>query len=140
MALDPVTAMLDIGGKVIDRLFPDPNQAAAAKLELIRLQQSGELAQLTADVDVAKGQMAINEAEAASNSVFVAGWRPFVGWVCGAAFAYKFVVAPAAAFILTAYGHAVVLPVLDFTEMSTVLLGMLDIGALRMLEKVKGVA
>jgi hypothetical protein len=140
MALDPVTAMLDIGGKVIDRLFPDPNQAAAAKLELIRLQQSGELAQLTADVDVAKGQMAINEAEAASNSVFVAGWRPFVGWVCGAAFAYKFVVAPAAAFILTAYGHAVVLPVLDFTEMSTVLLGMLGIGALRTLEKVKGVA
>jgi hypothetical protein len=140
MALDPVTAMLDIGGKVIDRLFPDPNQAAAAKLELIRLQQSGELAQLAADVDVAKGQMAINEAEAASNSVFVAGWRPFVGWVCGAAFAYKFVVAPAAAFILTAYGHAVVLPVLDFTEMSTVLLGMLGIGALRTLEKVKGVA
>jgi hypothetical protein len=140
MALDPVTAMLDIGGKVIDRLFPDPNQAAAAKLELIRLQQSGELAQLAADVDVAKGQMAVNEAEAASNSVFVAGWRPFVGWVCGAAFAYKFVVAPAAAFILTAYGHAVVLPVLDFTEMSTVLLGMLGIGALRTLEKVKGVA
>jgi hypothetical protein len=75
MALDPVTAMLDIGGKVIDRLFPDPNQAAAAKLELIRLQQSGELAQLAADVDVAKGQMAINEAEAASSSIHPDGLR-----------------------------------------------------------------
>jgi hypothetical protein len=66
--------------------------------------------------------------------------QPFVGWICGAAFAYKFVVAPAAAFILTANGHPVTLPVLDFTEMSTVLLGMLGIGALRTVEKVKGVA
>jgi hypothetical protein len=140
MALDPVTAMLDIGGKVIDRLFPDPTQAATAKLELIRLQQSGELAQLAADVEVAKAQTSVNAAEASNNSTFVAGWRPFIGWVCGAAFAYKFVVAPAAAFLLTANGHPIILPVLDFTEMSTVLLGMLGIGTLRTVEKIKGVA
>lgn len=140
MALDPVTAMLDIGGKVIDRLFPDPTQAANAKLELIKLQQSGELAMMSADVEIAKSQMAVNQAEAAAGGLFVAGWRPFIGWTCGAAFAYKFVLAPALAFGMTAAGHPVTLPVLDFTEMSTVLLGMLGLGGLRTVEKVKGVA
>lgn len=133
MPFDPITAALDIGGKVIDRLWPDPAQAAAAKLELIKLQQSGELAQIT-------GQMQINQVEAASASVFVAGWRPFIGWICGAALAYKFVLAPALAFGLAAAGHPVVLPVLDWSEMSTVLLGMLGLGALRTTEKIKGVA
>jgi hypothetical protein len=138
MALDPVTAMLDIGGKVIDRLFPDPTQAASAKLELIKLQQSGELANLSADVEIAKGQMAVNQAEA-GGGLFVGGWRPFIGWTCGAAFAYKFVLAPAVAFGMTAAGHPISLPVLDFTEMSTVLLGMLGLGGMRTVEKIKGV-
>ena len=84
MAIDPVTAMLDIGGKVIDRLWPDPVQAAQAKLELIRLQQSGDLAQIA-------GQLEINKAEAASANPFTSGWRPFVGWTCGAGFAVQFV-------------------------------------------------
>ena len=133
MALDPITAALDIGGKIIDRVWPDPAQANIAKLELFKMQQSGELAVITAQIDV-------NKAEAASPSLFVAGWRPFVGWTCGAAFAYKFVLAPALAFGLAAAGHPVELPVLDFTEMSTVLLGMLGIGGLRTFEKIKGVA
>jgi len=133
MALDPISATLAIGGKLIDRLWPDPAQRDAAKLELLKMQQAGELAQMTAQTD-------INRVEAASSSIFVAGWRPFIGWTCGAAFAYKFVVAPALAFGLTAFGHPVELPVLDFTEMSTVLLGMLGIGGLRTLEKIKGVA
>ena len=140
MALDPVTAMLDIGGKVIDRLFPDPSQAATAKLELIRLQQTGELAQLSASLDIAQGQLAINQAEASNTSIFVAGPRPFIMWVCGFAFAYKFILAPAAAFALTAAGHPITLPVLDFTEMSTVLMGLLGLGGLRTVEKIKGVA
>ena len=133
MALDPISAALDIGGKLIDRLWPDPTQRDAAKLELLKMQLDGELAGMTA-------QTSINQVEAANNSVFVAGWRPFIGWVCGAAFAYKFVLAPAVAFGLQVAGHAVDLPVLDFTEMSTVLLGMLGIGGLRTLEKIKGVA
>lgn len=139
MSFDPVTAMLDIGGKVIDRLFPDPTQAANAKLELIKLQQSGELAMMSADVEIAKSQMAVNQAEAATGGLFIAGWRPFIGWTCGAAFAYKFVLAPALAFGMTAAGHPITLPVLDFTEMSTVLLGMLGLGGLRTVEKIKGV-
>lgn len=132
MALDPVTAILGIGEKVIDRLWPDPLQAATAKLELMKLQQSGELAQIV-------GQVEINKVEAANTSLWVAGWRPFVGWVCGVAFAYKFVIAPFAVLILNIYGKSIQLPVLDFTEMSTILLGMLGIGGLRTIEKIKRV-
>ena len=87
MALDPISALLDVGSKVIDRVWPDPAQAASAKLELMKLQQSGELAQIA-------GQMDINKVEAANPSVFVSGWRPGIGWVCGAGFAVQFVVGP----------------------------------------------
>lgn len=132
--------LLKIGEGLINRFFPDPAQAASAQLELLKMAQTGELAQLAADTDIAKAQIAVNQAEAANTSIFVAGWRPFIGWTCGAAFAYKFVLAPAVAFAMTAAGHPIELPVLDFTEMSTVLLGMLGIGGLRTLEKIKGVA
>lgn len=140
MAFDPLTAIFGIGEKVIDRLWPDPAQATAAKLELYKMQQSGELAMLTADLELAKGQITVNQVEAASTSLFVSGWRPFVGWTCGAAFAYKFVLAPFAVLALTATGHAITLPVLDFTEMSTILLGMLGLGSMRTVEKIKGVS
>lgn len=68
MALDPISAVLDIGGKVIDRLWPDPSQAAQAKLELLKLAQQGDLAQLTAQADIVK-------TEAASTGI-ASWWRP----------------------------------------------------------------
>lgn len=132
--------VFDIGMKLVERFFPDPKAAGEAKLELLRMQQTGELAQLAANTDLAKGQLEVNKAEAGSDSIFVAGWRPFIGWTCGAAFAYKFVLAPFIVLGLTAAGHPISLPVLDFTEMSTILLGMLGLGAMRTTEKIKGVA
>lgn len=140
MALDPITAVLDIGGKLIDRLWPDPVQAATAKLELIKMQQSGELAQMNADLQMASGQTDINKVEASNSSLFVSGWRPFIGWVCGVAFAFKFIGGPSAVFVAGYFGHPIILPVMDFTEMSSILLGMLGLGTLRTVEKVKGVA
>jgi len=95
---------------------------------------------LAADTELAKGQLAVNAVEAASSSLFVAGWRPMVGWTCAAAFAYKFVIAPFAVLILAATGNPIEIPTLDFTEMSTILLGMLGLGGLRTVEKIKGVA
>jgi hypothetical protein len=133
-------ALIPLLGGLLDKLLPDPAAAASAKLQVLQMAQTGELAQLDADLKIATGQMAVNQAEASSASLFVSGWRPFIGWICGAAFAYKFVLAPAVAFGLNAAGHPVELPVLDFTEMSTVLLGMLGIGGLRTIEKIRGVA
>ena len=128
MALDPVSALFEIGGKVLDRVLPDPAQQAAAKLELLKLQQNGELAQIT-------GQMEINKVEAASSSLFVSGWRPSIGWVCGAGFAVQFVVGPLAEWGAALGGHPVKFPQMDTGTMMPLLLGMLGLGGLRTAEK-----
>lgn len=131
--MDPITIALGIGSKIIDRLFPDQAAADAAKLELFKLQQSGELAQIT-------GQLDINKVEAASSSVFVAGWRPAVGWVCAGALGYQFVLRPFLEFGFIAFGHPVGnLPGID-NALWELLFGMLGMGGLRTIEKVKGVA
>ena len=77
MAIDPVTAALDIGGKLIDRLWPDPAQRDAAKLELLKMQQSGELAQFSAQADIVK-------TEAGSSNWLTASWRPILMLTFGA--------------------------------------------------------
>jgi hypothetical protein len=128
MALDPVTALFEVGSKVLDRVLPDPAQQAAAKLELLKLQQSGELTQIA-------GQMDINKVEAASSSVFVSGWRPSIGWVCGAGFAVQFVIGPLAEWGAALAGHPVKFPQMDTGTMMPLLLGMLGLGGLRTAEK-----
>ena len=131
--MDAVTIMLGIGTKVIDRLWPDPAQAAAAKLELFNLQQSGELAVIT-------GQMEINKAEAANPSMFVAGWRPFIGWVCGAACAWNWIGLPLAKTLAVYHQVPFELNPADLSEMMPVLIGLLGLGGLRTVEKIQGVA
>jgi hypothetical protein len=140
MALDPVSAALDIGGKVIDRLWPNPAEAAAAKLELLKLQQSGELAQLTADTQIATAQAATNTAEASAPDLLTRGWRPFIGWICGLGLAVQFLVAPIATWAATLMGHALAFPQLDMGTLMTLLFGMLGLGTLRTAEKIKGKA
>jgi hypothetical protein len=135
MAFDPVTALINLGSTVIDRVLPDKPANDAAKAQLLQMQTSGAL---DAEVEQAK----IDQVEAASNSIFVAGWRPFVGWVCGTAFAYAFILQP---FIVTVatLAHSTFdvskLPTLDLAEMMPVLLGMLGLGAARTVEKINGV-
>lgn len=133
MALDPVTALLDIGGKVIDRIWPDPTAAANAKFELFKLQQSGELAQIA-------GQLAINAEEAKNPNVFVSGWRPFIGWTCGAACAWNWIGLKICLFVAALFDIYPKLAPADIGEMMPVLLGMLGIGGLRTIEKLQGKA
>jgi len=83
------------------------------------------------------GQLEINKQEARHESVFVAGWRPFVGWVCGFAFGYHFLFQPLLVFIIAASGHHIDLPDFDMQNLLTVLLGMLGLGGLRTFEKVR---
>lgn len=89
----------------------------------------------------AKLQIEVNKAEAASASLFKGGWRPFIGWVCGIAFAYHFVVQPILVFVLVAAGLAIPdLPEFDMGTLMPVLMGMLGLGGLRTFEKVQGKA
>ena len=131
-------SVFDFGGKVIDKLFPDKDAADRAKLELFKLQQAGELQQLAQEFELAKSQIAVNQQEAQSASVFVSGWRPAIGWVCALALAYQYLIRPVAVWALRARGvDAPDMPGLD-DNLWQLLMGMLGLGGLRTFEKVKG--
>lgn len=119
--------------EIINKIIPDPAQKAAAQLALLKLQQDGELAQIT-------GQTDINKVEAASTSVLVAGWRPLVGWICGLGLGVQFLIAPFATWIAQLADHPIAFPTLDLGTLMTLLFGMLGLGTLRTVEKAQGVA
>lgn len=130
--MEPISAILTVGMSLINKLFPDPAVANEAKLKLLEMQQKGELALITSQTD-------INKVEAASDSVFVAGWRPFIGWVCGSAFAVQYLVGPLLSWGTALYGKPIIFPELDMGAMMTILGGMLGLGGFRTFEKLKGV-
>jgi len=135
-----ISSLLEIGAKVLDRVIPDvaAREKAKAEFQLQVLQQETELVKTFAELD--KSQIEVNKEEAKSSSLFVSGWRPFIGWVCGSAFAWVYIGQPVLIFFLTAAGHPIALPHIEFGEISGVLLGMLGLGGMRSYEKVKGVA
>ena len=94
-----------------------------------------EKAQLIQEIN--KAQIEVNKVEAGSTNLFVSGWRPFVGWTCGVALCYHFVLQPLLMFVLSATGNPMELPGFDMTTLTTVLMGMLGLGGLRSYEKVK---
>jgi len=125
--IGPVTGLLD-------KFVEDKDQKAALAHEISTM--ADRHAQ-----ELALAQVEVNKAEAASSSVWKGGWRPFVGWVCGTAFAYHFVIQPLAIFGLAAYGMEVPeLPNFEMGQLMTVLMGMLGLGGLRSFEKYKHVA
>jgi hypothetical protein len=126
-----IGAVADFAGKVLERIFPDPTERLKAQTALTQLQESGELAKLA-------GQMEINKVEAASTNWFIAGWRPFVGWICGLGLAYVAIVEPIARFIALQLAYKGAFPVIDTNLTMQVLLGMLGLAAARSIEKVKG--
>lgn len=127
MALDPLTAGLDLAKTAINKIWPDKSEQEKAEL-------AGTLALLTA-------QISTNQEEAKSSSVFVAGWRPFIGWVCGMALAYTYLGYPLLLWILSVWKPELTPPKLGNDGMLYELLfGMLGLGGLRTFEKYKGVA
>lgn len=96
-----------------------------------QLEQATKIVQLQTD---------INKAEAAHRSVFVAGWRPFVGWVCGLSLLYVSILDPFMRFVSLMFGYEGEFPVIDTTITMQVLLGMLGLAAARTVEKKKGLS
>jgi hypothetical protein len=120
--LQPVT-------KILDKLVADKDLKTKLQHELEMVIHSANLA-----------QMEVNKAEAVHTSVFVSGWRPFVGWTCGISLAYHFLLAPLLQFSFALAGIEQDLPEFDFSQLSTILMGMLGLGGLRTWEKMNGVA
>jgi hypothetical protein len=128
-----VTALLPALGTLVDRLIPDRAAAEKAKAEM-------EAELIRASNEAALAQVEVNKIEAGHNSVFVAGWRPSIGWVCAAGLAWAFVLAPVASWGLVVFGIKADLPAIQFDHLFELVLAMLGIGGLRTFEKLRGVA
>ena len=115
MALDPLTAGLELATSIVSRIWPDKS---------VEEQQ-----QLAAALTLLQGQMATNQEEAKSTNWFVAGWRPFIGWICGSGLLYQFLIYP----ILIAFAPHIVQ--LDMGTLLSLLGGLLGLGAMRTAEK-----
>jgi hypothetical protein len=132
MAFDPITAILNVGNTLIERLIPDKNAQMQAKLAMLQMQAQGELAQLA-------GQLDVNKAEASNPNWFVAGWRPAVGWTCAMGLASQFLISPLATWLASLLGHPIIYPSLDMGTLLTLLMGMLGLGSMRTYEKTQDV-
>lgn len=139
MSLNPIDALLDVGKMAISRIWPDPIKQAEEERKLLEMSQKGDLAEMQGHIQLLLGQMEINKIEAASKSIFVAGWRPFTGWVCATALAYVAIAEPLMRFIAKMNGYDGDFPVIDTTLTMQVLIGMLGLGVMRTNEKQKGV-
>lgn len=122
--------LLDLGKTLLDRFVPDPAKKAEAEIELLRMAADGELKQVVA-------QLEINAREAAHPSIFVAGWRPAFGWCGAAGFVYATIGQPLLAWAAAVKGWPAP-PALNLDLMWVVITGVLGIGGLRSIEKVKG--
>jgi hypothetical protein len=132
MSMTGIGEVANLASTIVGKIWPDASQAQKDALTL-------ELAQMQAQTAADSAQTSVNQTEAGNASVFVAGWRPFIGWVCGGAFAWTFVLGPMVSYAAKLAGITVALPVLDLSELTPVLLGMLGLGAMRTVEKVNGI-
>lgn len=119
---------------VLDRVLPDKAAAAAAKLQLLQLTQSGDLARLQAETQVELAQIGTNTAEAARSSV---NFRDGAGWVCVAAFALAALKSPIEWGCALA-GHPVTLPAVDTGVTTDMLMGLLGLGSMHVYQQTKG--
>lgn len=136
-------SIADLLNGVVSRIWPDKTKQEELKADIAKAQIAGVLQEQDNAWKNALAQIGTNTAEATSGSLFIAGWRPFVGWTCGVALAYNFVILPFLKFALVVFhwqGDIGSVPTLDLSVMSTVLIGMLGLGTMRTVEKVRGVA
>ena len=126
MDITGIGSVADLAKTAIQAIWPDKTEQ--------------EKAQLAAAVALVQGQLDINKAEASNPSVFVSGWRPFIGWVCGCGCAWNWIGLPVLKAGLALYNVSIALSPADLGEMMPLLLGMLGLGGLRTVEKIQGVA
>jgi len=129
-------ALLPVVGTVIDKLvdrIPDPAARERAKLE-------AEATLLAASIEEMRGQVEINKIEAGNASIFVAGWRPAIGWSCAVAFGFMYVISPLVVWLGGIFGFSLPQPKFDADALMSLTFGMLGIAGFRTFEKIKGVA
>ena len=143
-----ISALLQVVSGPLDgllsRFFPSKEKAQEFQNELqkVLLDQQGDI--IKATLAAQQAQISVNLEEAKSSSLFVAGWRPFIGWTGGFSLAWQFVIQPILTYIFSlvaVYNHVTLspLPVLDSTQLTAIVTAMLGLAGARTLEKFKGV-
>jgi hypothetical protein len=132
-----IADLLKVG---VEKIWPNPAEAAAAKIAILNAQQAGALKEMDADLQLNIEQIKTNAVEAASPNLFVAGARPFIMWVCGVGLATSCIIAPLFTWASTLLGHPTPFPKLDDPLLQSTLAGLLGLGHVsRTIEKIKGV-
>lgn len=131
--------IIGAGLDIINKFIPDPAQKAQAAFQMAQLQQQTAFKELDAQIAEIQTQTDTNKVEAANTNMFVAGWRPYIGWICGTGLGWNYIGIGMVNFVSTAIGHPVAVQPADLSEMMPLLMGMLGLGAMRTYEKVNGV-
>lgn len=126
--------------KVIEKVIPDPQAKAQAQLKTLEMQQAGEFKQIETDLQLALGQLEVNKVEAAAPDIFRGGWRPFIGWTCGGGLFYQIMARPLFGWIAENTLGWTQPPSLEMDTLLTLLFGMLGLGSMRTMERLKGKA
>ncbi len=133
-------ALIPVIGTVLEKVLPDPQASADAKIKLMELAQKGELAVMDAETKMALGQIEVNKVEAGTD-MFRGGWRPATGWACVFGLVYQFLLQPVLPWLVAVCGGSVPpLPPIDNETLMVLLTGMLGLGGLRTFERIKGKA
>ncbi len=125
-------AIIEIGARLLDKIIPDKDAREKLQFELIKASQDQ-------DFQLALGQLQVNTEEAKNQNLFVSGWRPYIGWVCGIALTYNFLIYPLILWFIAVYGSDIKPPPLFSEYLMELVMGMLGLGTLRTFEKWKGV-
>jgi len=133
MALSSIKELVGPVSGLVSEFIEDKDERNRLAHEIATLAEKQHHAEVMAQVEV-------NKTEAAHKSLFVAGWRPAIGWICGLGMLSNFIVVPMTNFVLDLTGSPIVVPLIDLQTMMPVLLGMLGLGGMRSFEKVKGKA
>ena len=137
--MDPITAGMQLVSTIVDKIFPDKDKADAAKLEILKLQQSGELQKEQNDFHLTIEQIKVNAVEAASGSLFIGGARPGAMWVCVVGLGYTFLLQPILEWVSLIL-KVPTPPVIDTGMLVQLLIATLGLAGWRSLDKSNGVA
>src|SRR4051812_12715498 len=113
--------IVSVVGGLVDRVIPDPKDKMDFQVQLAKIAD----AEAQREHDEVQGQIATNTAEASNGNLFVAGWRPAVGWVCAVGVGYSFVLEPLGVFVAKLFGYTGTFPALDMGNLMTLIMGML---------------
>jgi hypothetical protein len=131
-------ALIPVLGSIFDRIIPDPQAAAEAKLKAYEMAQRGELATLDADMRMALGQMEVNKAEAGTDDAYTRRWRPTIGYIMAAALAFHYIVNPLLLWAAALLGTSITPPAISLDEnMMEIIFGILGLAGWRSLDKFK---